>query len=201
MRILVIDTDPKTREVLVTRLREALRQADRKRAEIVSGGLELLSSIEGIESASLGFIGPGCYQELESAVSRFRAVYPDVPLGVVLENSVYATQALELRRYVSARIMPLADIAQMAQFVLDGEAKGGSGATVRNRGVIAVTQCKGGVGVTSVALALAACWAKHELSVALLDLDDFNPQLTVWAKSGASERRAVLEFLQAGAVP
>ena len=64
-----------------------------------------------------------------------------------------------------------------------------------------LSQCKGGVGATTLASSLAACWAKHDLSVALLDLDDVNPQITEWAQVGLAKRKTVIELLRHGAVP
>jgi len=104
-----------------------------------------------------------------------------VPLGVVLANEVYATEAVELRRIVSARIMPIADIAQMAQFILDFDSQMGPDAVLRNRGVITLLQFKGGVGTTTLAAALGACWARHDLKTVLVDLDDVSAHLSSWA--------------------
>ena len=201
MRIFVIDPVEASREVLVTRLTEVCRQAQLKRIEVLSGDFELARANAGGEPPDAGFLGPGCYATLEDSVSRFRSFFAKAPLAVVLDNEIYAQEAVDLRRFLSARIMPLADLAQMAQFVLDS-----SGTQVRTtsvssvQGVVAVAQLKGGVGATSLAASLATCWAEHQRSVALIDLDDVNPQLTAWAKPGLSQYRTARELLEAGQV-
>lgn len=69
------------------------------------------------------------------------------------------------------------------------------------KGVVGVCQLKGGVGASTMAAALASCWARNGLSVALVDLDDLNPQITEWAHVSASCRKASSEFLRRGSVP
>ncbi|MBN8547778.1 MAG: ParA family protein [Deltaproteobacteria bacterium] len=69
------------------------------------------------------------------------------------------------------------------------------------KGVIGICQLKGGVGASTMAAALASCWARHGLSVALVDLDDVNPQLSDWARVDTSCRKVTSEFLQMGEVP
>jgi cellulose biosynthesis protein BcsQ len=97
--------------------------------------------------------------------------------------------------------MPLADIVQMVQFLLDHERRAASNGSDGTHGLITVAQLKGGVGGSSIACALAAVWARHGLSVALVDLDDVNPQVTSWGRVPTAKRKIVSDFLQGGEVP
>lgn len=201
MQILVADPVAQSREELVARVHEALRQAGIKRAEVVDGDLSMITAKQKSESYQAIFLGPGCYQNLEESIGSIKGSLPDVPHTLVLDNERYSQEGLELRRLLSVRIMALADLAQMADFLLDCEARFGTSANVRSRGVITVTQLKGGVGASTIAAGLAACWARHDMSVALVDFDDVNPQLTEWGRVGTSQRRAMSEMLRQGDVP
>ncbi len=201
MRILLIDRNPQARSILSVRVGEALRQIGLKRSETIETDLDRLVWDKSDSVPSVAFLGPGYYQDVATSVAKFRAAFPRTPLAIVLDNDVYATAAVELRRELSARIMPIADIAQMAQFILDYDTKLQAETETGNQGIVAVCQLKGGVGATTITAALAACWAKHELSVAMLDLDDLNPQLTLWSKATSARRRIVSELLLMGEVP
>ncbi len=201
MRIFLIDPNPQSRGELVSRINEALRQAGLKRAQVVDGDLSLIQAKKGSDQPACCFLGPGCYEQLEESIGLFKGAYPDVPAVLVLDNERYSTEAVELRRLVNIRIIAIADLAQMAGFILDCENMAGGSPGSKNRGVISVVQLKGGVGTSTVACALASCWARHDLSVALLDLDDVNPQITDWGRVGSSQRRAMSELLRAGDVP
>lgn len=201
MRIIVIDPNLKTREPAILRVDEALRQSGLKRVELVSGGFDLLLAYSENEVPSVAFLGPGCYSDLVQSVKHFRAAWPQMPLAVILDNDIYATEAVELRRELAVRIMPLADIAQIVQFLLDTEFKQDVAVNSPNKGIVSVLQFKGGVGASTLSAALAACWARHELSVALLDFDDVNPQITDWGRVSLAKRKLVAEFLRRGEVP
>ncbi len=201
MRILIVDPDANSRDVLYGRVEEALRQVGLRRVEILSGEVGALTVDYGPEPISGIFLGPGCYAGAEQIAQICKGSFPTVPVALVLDNEVYTADAVELRRAMSARLMALADIAQMAGFILDCESQSSAGPGKKNRGIIAVAQLKGGVGTSSLAAALASCWARHHLSVALLDFDDINPQITDWGRVGTSQRKAVSDFLRAGEVP
>lgn len=201
MRIFLIDPEEDSRRTLVVRVEEAIRQSGLRRIETLEGDLDLIEVHAGEEPPALAFLGPGCYHELEHSLSRFRAAYPLTPLALVLDNEIYANEAVELRRLVSVRIMPLADIAQIAQFMLDSGGKLAGQPGAKNRGIVGVAQFKGGVGATTIAVGLAGCWARHDLSVVLIDFDDVNPQITDWGRIGVQQRIAVSEMLRDGELP
>jgi len=152
------------------------------------------------EPPALAFLGPGVYSALEDSVRRFKAFYPKVPLAVVLENDIYATEAIDLRKTLDARIMPIADVTQMGQFILDSVDSSISGTLSGRCSCVGIVQCKGGVGGTSVATSLACSLAKHGRNVALIDLDDVNPQITDWVKANLVVRQVVSELLTKGEV-
>ena len=200
MRILILDNNPTLRGAVVGRVEEALRQGGLRRVEIIESEPDSLSSLVAEDPPHLCFVGPGCYRDLEEDLRKLRIVYPKIPVAIVLSNEVYSAEGIELRRQLKLRVMPIADIGQMAQFILDVDipAQGGSHS---NRGVVAVTQLKGGVGGSTIANGLAAAWARNGVSVALVDLDDTNPQTTDWARVGLSQRRLISECIKRGEVP
>ncbi|MCB0346452.1 MAG: AAA family ATPase [Bdellovibrionales bacterium] len=201
MRLLVIDPSDETRELLVERAREALRQIGMRKVEVVDGDLTLINDEGSSELAIGALLGPGCFDAAEHTTQLFRGAHPNVPVALVLDNDVYADHAVELRRIISIRMIAIADIAQIAAFILDAEQQASTQPGARNRGIVSVVHFKGGVGATTVASALASCWARHDLTVALVDFDDVNPQLTEWARAGTSQRKAVSDLLRQGQVP
>lgn len=203
MRIFIIDTNSDSLQILHVRMQEALKRAQLKRVEILSGDFDLLREQAGGEVPSLALIGPGCYQDIENNVSRLRGFLTKTPLAVVLENEIYATEALELRRLLSVRVLPLADIAQMAQLVLDtlGNSDNSTTTVQSTTGTIGIVHTKGGVGGSTIAASLANCWSENGRSVALVDLDDVSPLLSDWSLSPAAKRRTLGELLLEGEVP
>jgi cellulose biosynthesis protein BcsQ len=201
VRVFVFDINEEKRGILLARLEEALRQSGLKHGQLIEGDYKTLSSMVAKGTPDSVVLGPGCYGDLNQSLMKIRSLYPTAPLAVVLENEVYAAEAVELRRSITARIMPLADIGQMAQFLLDCDTQSGGVSGGRNLGTVFVAQFKGGVGATTISCGLASCWARHGHSVCLLDLDDVNPQLTCWARVGQAERSLAAEFLRLGEVP
>jgi MinD-like ATPase involved in chromosome partitioning or flagellar assembly len=201
MRIFAIDSDPLGRQLTVDRLYEALRGLNLKRIDIVDGDFDIVLQNAGREVPSAVFFGPGMYQAAESYVERVRSFFPKVPVVIVLEAAIYEQEALELRRYLDARIMPIDDLGQIAQFVLEASNPTGSHTSAASQGIITVLQAKGGVGATTIAASLAACWSNHDMGVALIELDDINPQLSDWAGAGLAPRKAVGKMLEKGEVP
>lgn len=200
MRVFVIDPVESYREMLAARVREALRQTGLRRVDVVVGGFDRLGGDYGEEPSGVGFLGPGCSDSLDSAIADFRRFYPSLPLALVLSNESYASDAVDVRRRMNVRTMPIADIAQMAQFILDYDGRLVQGREAKARGIVSVCQLKGGVGGTTVAAALGSCWERNGRSVVLVDLDDVNPQLTAWGEVDLAKRRAVTELLREGEV-
>ncbi len=202
MRIFLVDPIAESRQLLLGRIQEALRRVQMKRVEVLDGDFSLLREQAAGVPPSLAILGPGCYQNLEHSVTRLRGFFSKVPIAVVLENNVYASEALELRRFLSVRILPIADIAQMAQLILDTVGNNVSGSTSKlATGTIGVIHTKGGVGASTIATALASCWAHHGRSVALVDLDDVSPILSEWSLANVAKRRLMGELLLEGEVP
>lgn len=203
VKILAIDTEASSRKVLVTRLREALFRAEIKRSEIRDGDFGLFSLQNEHLAPDVIFVGPGCYANLEESVRRLRALFPQQPLAVVLPNDVYAKQAVELRKLLrNVRFMPVADVAQMVQFLLDQQATSVSnGMEVQGGPIIGVVQLKGGVGTTSVAVGLSSCWATNGMKVSCCDFDDVSLHASTWGGLTMSARRATADMMRAGRVP
>ncbi len=201
MRLLLIDSNEASRQSLMSRIQEALRRSGLRRVQVIEGDADSLTECLTVENPSLTFFGPGCYRQLDELIDTFRSLQPTAPLAVVLDNDIYANEAIELRKSLSVRLMPIADIAQIAQFILEVDSQLGVGVGGRNRGVVTAVQFKGGIGTTTVASSLAACWARNDLTVALVDLDDLNPQITDWAQVAPAQRKAVSDTLREGEVP
>jgi len=200
MQLVIIDGLSQTRAILLGRISEAFRQAGLKDLQ----PLELdASKIETFDwnNACGCLLGPGCMDGLDELVERVRLVFPHGLLGAVVETEVYASQAVTLRRKLNLQIMPLGDVAQIAGFLIDCEASTDSGGQGKGRAIIGICHLKGGVGATTITAALAACWARHGLSVAALDFDDVNPQLTAWGRVGLVQRTVTAELLRQGEVP
>ena len=201
MYLVVIDNQPDSRAALLARVQEALRQVDTKRLDIIALELNQIESFDW-STASGTLIGPGCYSEIDEIVRRVRFSNSSGFTGVVLENEVYASHAVELRKRLDVNIMALGDLVQIAGFVMDSDARSTTlNSAAHEGGIIGVSQLKGGVGTTTITAALASCWARHGLSVAAIDLDDVNPQLTSWARVGVVQRTVTAELFRQGKVP
>lgn len=200
MKILALDNFADSREVLVTRLEAALRDANIRRAEITDSDIPGIIKLVAEAPPDVIVLGPSCYRGIESNINRCRAAYPKVPIALVLSNEIYASEAVELRRALRVRVLPIADLGQMAQLFLDCESLGEGKSSQTANGVVLVLQCKGGVGASTISAALAACWVRSQMNVALVDLDDVNPQISDWAGVGASQRRLVTEAIKSGVV-
>ena len=200
MEILVVDTTEELLNALESRVDEAIKQSGLRRVRLQSCMVEVIEDVSPKFVPEAVLVGPGCFEDCEDIVERVQIRFPRSGVGVVLQNDIYALEAVRLRRVLGVKVMPIADIANIASFVLDNQQiTKASGST--NEGVIAVAQMKGGVGSSTVTASLAACWADHELSVCILDLDDINPHLTDWARVSVGKRSLVSELLRQGQVP
>ncbi len=201
MNIVVLDSSPASRATLVGRVQEAVRQGELRRIEIVEVEPQALESFDGGQTIGC-LIGPGSFENLAGTVELARLHFGAGLIGIVLENETYAASAVALRKQFNLPIMPLGDLAQLVSFAIDCDARAASGgAANRNRGVVGVIQLKGGVGTTTVTSSLASCWARHGLTVAMVDLDDVGPTLTEWARVGSAQRTVCAELLRQGEVP
>lgn len=198
MRLFVIDPNTESRQVLVDRVYEALRRAQLKRVDVLDGNFEIIHANAGKEPPVAIVLGPGTYGELDQSVERIQSFFADTAIAAVLPDEIYNAEALELRRFLAARIIPLSDIAQLAQFVLDSTSEGGNAAGAGRAPVVGVVQLKGGVGASTLAASLCASWAHQGKRTNLIDLDDVNPHLTQWAKVSLSQQRVFVEGLEKG---
>jgi MinD-like ATPase involved in chromosome partitioning or flagellar assembly len=201
VRIFIIDPDVESRANLLERTREAIRKLDMKRVELLDGDFDLIVSRVGEDPPVLTIFGPSCYANLERFVSRFRSFHRRALFCVVLENAVYAAEALDLRRFISGRLIPLADVAQIGQMILDACSLSAAGGTTANQGLFSFIQLKGGVGSSTLVTSFASSWAYHGYSVAILDLDDINPTITRWSQVKPEARHLMGEFIKAGKIP
>ncbi len=201
MFLVILDSNPASRAALLGRVQEAIRQAEVRKLEPVEVDLPRLESFDASQAVGC-IIGPGYFSEIDQVVEQVRVNLSSCPLGLAIESEVYATDAVALRKRLNLHVMALGDLAQLVGFVIECDRQvSAQGSVHKNRGVVAISQMKGGVGCTTLTTALAACWAKHGLTVAAIDLDDVNPQLTEWGRVGLAQRTITSEFLRQGEVP
>lgn len=203
MKLVLIDPSPESRAALFAHVQEGLRQAESRRLEPTDLDIGRIESFDWEQVVGC-LLGPSAFDSIEEAVERIRMMAPNCLLGIVLEGDAYLANATQLRRKLGTRIISGSDLVQFTDFVLDCEnaSAGSTGpAGGKSCSIIGVCQFKGGVGATSVTAALAACWARHGFSVAAIDLDDVNPQLTAWARVGVAQKTVTAELLRQGEVP
>lgn len=201
MQLVVIDHQPDLMAALVGRLQEAMRQAEVRRIEIIEVNPAGLARLDWPNVVGC-LIGPGCIDTVSQILEEIRSNLPVGPVATILEAETYDQAAVGLRKQMSIQILRFDDLTQLAGFVIDCDSAAASApGGQHSKGVVGVCQLKGGVGNTTIATAIAGCWARHGLSVAAIDLDDLNPQLTAWGRVGIAQRTVASELLRAGEVP
>ncbi|MCB9029538.1 MAG: ParA family protein [Deltaproteobacteria bacterium] len=200
MKIGIVDIRPESRAALVGRVQLAAKEASIRDFAIVELDLAQINSWREYELQAV-YIGPGTYSKLAEIVDEIRVIFPNIPLALVLENEIYANKGVSLRKRFNVEVMPLGDLAHIAGFLIDCEEFAHDTSAIGSGIVLSVAQLKGGVGATTLTAALASCWAHCGLSVAIIDLDDVNPQITNWAKVKFHRREVTSEFLRNGNVP
>jgi cellulose biosynthesis protein BcsQ len=183
------------------RAREAVRQSGVKRLEPYELDRFHLDTFDWTLCSGV-IVGTGCESEILEVANDIRSNYGVVKIGAVLKKENYLARATALR--VEQGIYPIleGDLTQLVNFVIECDRiDGKKQPELKNRGVVGLVHFKGGVGTTSLTTALAACWARHGLQVALLDFDDVTPVITSWSQAEIQQRRAVAEFLRLGEVP
>lgn len=201
MDLVILENSPQARAELSGRVHEALRQVEIDRLKPIELDPVSAASHDWTHVAGC-LIGAGCLAELDEILGTLRLVFPNGQVAFVVDADLYARQSVTLRKRLNLAVLSGADVAQIAGFILEADqAAQANSLGPRNKGVVGVCQLKGGVGATTVTTALAACWARHGLSVAAIDLDDVNPQLTAWSRVGIAQRAVIAELLHSGEVP
>lgn len=201
MHLAIVDYRPEYRAALLGRVREALRQAEIRRFQPIEVDRFHLDRFDWTLAQGV-VLGPGCQNDLSQVVGEVRLRMPVGRIGVVLKKDEYRARAMQLRIELGVITMAEGDLAQLVSFVIECDRhEGGASSGGKNRGVIGLCHFKGGVGCTSLTAALAACWARHDLTVAMIDLDDVAPHLTVWSQADQAHRLAVSEFIRLGEIP
>ncbi|MFM1847168.1 MAG: hypothetical protein RL417_642, partial [Pseudomonadota bacterium] len=199
-RIFIYERSPEGRAMLRGRLLEAARQADIGQ---VSFREFALADIDGInwDEAFCCILGPDMNAETDEIVDRLRVAYPLGAVALTLSAEDYAQRAVALRRSLAVQVFAVHDVAQLTGFLLSAATEPSLSAPEPLRdSVIGVCQLKGGVGATTITSALSGCWARHGLSVAMVDLDDVNPHLTMWARASSRQRTMSSYCLRHGEV-
>lgn len=201
MHLVIIDYRPEFRAALIGRAREAIRQAGLKRFHPYEVDRFHLDRFDWSLSSG-AIIGPGCEHEIVQVIADVREKFPVGKIGVVLKKEQYRAQATDLRIEYGVYPIPEGDLAQIVSFVIECDrVQGDDGQEFKNRGIVGLVHFKGGVGCSSISAALAACWARHDLQVALLDFDDVTPNITHWSQAEEVHRMAVSNFIRMGQVP
>ena len=181
-------------------MNEAVTQSGLRRVQIDSCDIEVLEKRSSEFSPTVIFLGPETFNSCEEICQFVRNTFPRAAIGIVLQNDIYALEAVKIRRGLGVPVMPVADIASISSFLLDNNKTTRVSGRV-SEGIVGVLQLKGGVGASTLAASMASCWAEHELSVVLVDLDDINPQLSDWARIPSGRRSVVAELMRQGQVP
>jgi cellulose biosynthesis protein BcsQ len=198
MQILIVDISPPLRAMLLGRVQEAARQAGLQRISIVEVDPLNLDSV--VWDATIGCLfGSGCGPLIREVLEKVSVLKPGCPVGIVVDPDTYVTDGVAIYKALGKAVMCETDLPQLATFIVDSE----RGASHRRKGaqrrcVIGVTQCKGGVGATTVATSLGVSLARSGKSVVLIDLDDLSPQLTMWARVPVTHRVAVGRLIRSG---
>jgi cellulose biosynthesis protein BcsQ len=201
VHLVIIDYRPEFRAALIGRAREAIRQAGLKRFQPYEVDRFHLDRFDWSLSSG-AIIGPGCEHEIVQVIADVREKFPVGKIGVVLKKEQYRAQATDLRIEYGVYPIPEGDLAQIVSFVIECDrVQGDDGQEFKNRGIVGLVHFKGGVGCSSISAALAACWARHDLQVALLDFDDVTPNITHWSQAEEVHRMAVSNFIRMGQVP
>lgn len=207
MHVAIIADKADAASELVGQAREALRQAGIERVSPLETSMSNYRSLDKrlffaylIRPKSLA--ESGRLAELDNQIRQVLTDVPGANIGVVLEKADYQGQAVEIERRHKVSVISASDYQQLIKFFIEinrSVGEGDSGGL--NRGVVAMLQFKGGVGATTLASSLGACWVEHGLSAVMIDLDDVTQALSSWAKIEGSHREASALALRRGTFP
>jgi cellulose biosynthesis protein BcsQ len=198
--IYIYGRSPEARATIRGRLTEAARQAELGEVSFQEFALADVDRIDW-EKAFSCILGPELNTDTELVIDKLRAAYPLGAVALLLNPDEYATRAVALRRTLAVHVCSTADLAHLSGFLLSAAAEPTLTArTPYREATIGVCQLKGGVGATTLSAALSACWARHGLGVALVDLDDVNPHLTAWAQATPHQRAFAAHCLRRGEI-
>jgi len=188
MKILILEQDEDLCIDIVKRIEEAGRRTSLKGISIVGSSLRELGSF----IPELIFVGPFAVNSFEDVSRRLHGMFPRVPISLLLNSEDYVSEAIDIRRRHSVRIVALGDIPQMAQVIFDVALGGARGNVIGPRGrVLGLTHTKGGVGATSLAASFAAAAASRKVSTVLIDFSVVNPDITLWSNYGIAAQSAL----------
>lgn len=200
MQILLLESSAAAKAVLRGRITEGLRQTKIRGLELTECGEDALAQQSWGTICGI-VIGPSFQATSEITLERVRNYFSAGPIALVLDEESFAQHAPVLARKLNAQVYSMGELTALVSFLVECEKQHTLIANRKNKSIFGVAQFKGGVGTTTVAAALAACWARHGTKTALIDLDDVNPMLTAWARVGVSKRTAVAEHLSFGHIP
>ncbi len=187
MEILVIDSDPAARAVLLGRLQELKRGRELQAIEPIP---LLPKGIAAKNFASVGAIilGPGLAQSA-SGVLEALAAKPKCPIAALFYPAPSGTVSVAVDNDDALRLFLIQSLAQ-SQLAKLAEA----------RKVIGIAQFAGGVGATTLAIELGKQIAGAGNNTTVVDLDDVTSYLSVLAKAAPRYRAAVSDALMQGSV-
>ena len=200
MEFLVIDMTPPLRASLVGRVQEAVRQAGIQQVSVTEADPLNLDGVEW--NHVLGcFIGSGCGSVAKELLTKIQSARGECPIAIVLDSETYVSEAVRIHKLVGHTVLVETDLTQMATFVFDCERRS-SGRQVgfKERQVIGFVQNQGGVGSSSLCLAVASSLAARGYSAVLVDFDEVSADLTEAAAVPVSNRGMVSEFVRTGIV-
>jgi cellulose biosynthesis protein BcsQ len=190
MKILVIEQSKDKIQDLSNRIEEAARLTLLKGITVTGGTLREVGAF----IPELIFVGQFAVKEFEDIFKRLGAIFPRVPVALLLSSETYISESIELRRLLPVRILAQGDIPQIAQMILDLGHGPQRGRALNKGKVISVTHSRGGVGATSFAVSAADAISRHGKSVVLVDLAVVNPDITRWSSYGILQQTALRKF-------
>jgi len=182
------------------RLTEAARQAELGEISVHEFTPDDVDHIAWDQAFCCAF-GPELDANTDLIIDKLRAAYPLGSVAILLNPDEYATRAVGLRRTLAVQVCSIADLAHLSGFLLSAAAEPTlTSREPRREAIVGVCQLKGGVGTSTLSAALGACWARHGLSVGLVDLDDVNPHLTAWSRATPHQRAFASYCLRRGEI-
>jgi len=187
MEVIVIDSDPSARAMLLGRLQELKRARELQSIEPVPL-LPRAISERSFASVAAIILGPGLASSNLELLKAIKAK-AHCPIAALFHPSPAGTLSIAIESDEDLKLFLVRSLAQ-SQLAKLAEA----------RKIIGVVHFTGGVGASTLVQELGETIAKKGNETTLVDLDDVSTALSVWCKAGLSQRAAVSDALKRGTI-
>ena len=187
MEILIIDSDPAARAVLMGRIQELKRGRDLQTIEPVP---LLPKGVSSRTFATVGavILGPGLADSFLPVLEAL-ATKPSCPVASMFPSGAQHVVTI-----------PSDDDEALKLFLIQSIARSQLAKLAEARRVIGVAQLAGGVGASTLALQLGRAFAATGLNTTVFDLDDVGTTVSTVSKAAPRYRAAVSDALLRGTV-